>query len=217
MASEVSIINRALIKLGAGTILLRTDNSAEARAMNAIFEDTRDAELRSHRWKFSIKRTTLSALVASPAWGYTYQYPLPADYLGMVQVNEYYVRTGTKQRAPWSVESNLILTELPAPLQLRYISRVTDTVQFDALFVDALACRLAMEACEILTQSDTKFQRVASMYKQSISEALRVDSIENPPDELPYGTWLGSREGASDFVVGPDGIAVQLPSGIEVL
>lgn len=217
MASEVSIFNRALTKLGANPVLLRTDNTAQARVLNSIYEDTRDAELRAHRWKFSIKRTTLVALVEAPAWGYAYQYPLPADYLGMVQVNEFYVRTGTKQRAPWSVESGKILTELPAPLQLRYISRVSDTSQFDALFVDALACRLAMEACEALTQSDTKFNRVAQMYQRAIDEALRVDSIENPPDELPYGTWLGSREGASDFVVGPDGIAVQLPSGIEVL
>lgn len=214
MASQVSIVNRALIKLGEQTILLMTDNVAQARTMAALFDDTRDAELRAHRWKFALKRTQLSALADAPAFGYSLQYELPSDYLALVQVGEFYVR-GTKQRAPWSVEGGRIHTDMGAPLALRYVSRVTDTAKFDALFVEVLACRLAMEACEARTQSDTKFQRVAAQYQEALRTALRVDAIENPPDELPDGSWLQSREGFGSALGAADGGT--WPSGIEVL
>jgi hypothetical protein len=215
MASQVSIVNRALVKLGETTVLLITDNVKQARVMAAIYDDTRDAELRANRWKFAIKRAQLSALVETPTFGYAYQYELPDDYLALVQVGEFYIRTGMKQRAPWSVEGRRLLTDLAAPLSIRYVSRVQDTAQFDALFVDSLACRLAMEACEALTQSDTKFQRLAAMRDESLKQALRVDAIENPPDELPDGTWLESRTGLSTRIGGADNVLGD--SGFEVL
>lgn len=215
MASPVSIANRALIHLGAETILLLSDNVKQARVLAAMFDDTRDAELRANRWKFAIKRTRMSALADAPTWGYSYQYELPDDYLAMVQVNDIYISTGTKQKAPWSVEGRRVLTDLGAPLALRYVSRVTDTTLFDALFVDVLALRLAMNACEALTQSDTKFQKLAQLYKEALNRAVRVDAVENPPDELPAGSWLTSRQGGGTAGSAADG--GYWPSGIEVL
>ncbi|MEY5098180.1 MAG: Burkholderia virus BcepC6B [Pseudomonadota bacterium] len=215
MASQVSIMNRALTHLGESTILLPTDNVKQARVLSAIYDDTRDAELRANRWKFAIKRTRMSALAEAPAWGYSFQYELPDNYLAMVQVNDIYVTTGTKQKAPWSVEGRRVLTDLGAPLALRYVARIVDTTLFDALFTDSFSLRLAMNACEALTQSDTKFQKLAQLYKEAISRAVRVDAVENPPDELPSGSWITSREGGSVSGLAADGGI--WPSGVEVL
>jgi hypothetical protein len=215
MASQVSIFNRALIKLGEATVLSVNDNLKPARTLLSIYDATRDAELRAHNWNFAIKRTRLSALVATPDWGWDLQYELPSDFLRLVQVNEFYVRTGIKQTTPFSLEGNRILTNLQAPLAIRYVARITDTTQFDALFVDALACKLAMEACETLTQSAGKLQAVAAQYNDAIKRAVFADSIENPPDELSWGSWLQSREGATDFTVRADGSLGT--SGFEIL
>jgi hypothetical protein len=215
MASQVSIFNRALIKLGEATVLSVNDNLKPARTLLSIYDATRDAELRAHNWNFAIKRTRLSALVATPDWGWDLQYELPSDFLRLVQVNEFYVRTGIKQTAPFALEGNRILTNLQAPLAIRYVSRVTETTQFDALFVDALACKLAMEACETLTQSAGKLQAAAAQYDDAIRRAVFADSIENPPDELSWGSWLQSREGATDFTVRADGSLGT--SGFEIL
>ena len=193
MASDVSIANRALTKLGADRILLLTDENAAARTINSMFADVRDAEIQRYNWKFSLKRTSLSALADAPAWGYQYQYPLPFDYLGLVQVNEVYVRARDKTPA-WSVEGGLILTDYEAPLKLRYKARITDPAMFDPLFVEVFACKLAMEACETLTQSGSKLEAATQGYKFALSEAARQDAIENPPDEYPWGSWLESRE-----------------------
>jgi len=193
MASEVSIANRALTKLGADRILLLTDETQAARTINSMYADVRDAEIRRYTWKFSIKRTALSALVSAPAWGFQYQYPLPADYLGLVQVNEYYVRPRDR-KAPWSVEGGNILTDFDAPLKLRYKARIENPALYDPLFVELLACKLAMEACETLTQSGSKYDAATQGYKFALSEAARQDALENPPDEFAWGSFLDARE-----------------------
>lgn len=212
MAGKVEIANRALTKLGAERILLLTDLSKEATTMNSMFDTVMDAELRRHRWKFAIKRATLSALVATPEWGYAYAYPLPADFLALVQVNEYYLR-GLKQKTLWTVEGGQILTDLPAPLKVRYIRRVDNMALLDPLFVEVLACKLAYEACETLTQSAQKRQLAGEEYRFSVSEAVRQDAIENPPDELPWGSWLDSRESLGTHAGGPSAGSVADLSG----
>jgi hypothetical protein len=214
MSSKVSIANRALAKLGDDRILLLTDDVKSARTLNQMFDEVRDAELRRHRWKFAIKRASLPALSEAPAWGYERQFPLPSDYLAMVQIGETYIRPGMGGTASSSIEGGVILTSAVAPLKVRYVARIENTGLFDPLFVEMLACRLAMEACETLTQSETKFSRCAQQYKDALIEATRADSIEKLPDELPAGSWLDSRESGVigfdtyDYVAYPSGVSV---------
>lgn len=193
MANKVSIANRALTKLGAQRILLLSDDTEQARVLNSMFDDVRDAELRRCRWKFALRRAELMALVEPPLFGYAYQYPLPADYLGLVQVGEIYVRAGMGGTAPWVVEGGHILTGLTAPLRIRYQARVENASLYDPLFVEMLACKLAMEACEALTQSSGKYEAAAQAYKFALNEAIRQDAIESAPAEFPAGSWLDSR------------------------
>jgi len=213
---KTQLANYALSKLGEEPVLLLTDDTKPARLMNRIFDQVRDAELRRSRWKFSLKRAQLVALVDSPDWGFTTQYPLPSDFMSLVQVNEIYVRPLSKQRGPWSLEGGLLLTDLPAPLKIRYVSQITNTGLFDPLFVEALACKLAMEAGETLTQSETKRARAADEYKFALSEAQRQDAIETTPDEMPWGSWLDAREGGILGGSG-EGDVISLPSGIVII
>lgn len=199
-SSKTEIANRALTKLGQTSVLLITDDNAAARVMNRIFDSVADSEVQDNRWKFAIARTRLSALEATPVDGqFRYQYPLPMDYLALIQVGDFYARTYSSSRTRWSVEGTNILTDLPAPLNFRYVQRITNVALFTPMFVEALASRLALEACETLTQSDSKYQRVAAQYREALMRAARADAIENPPDELPEGSWLDSRESGSSL------------------
>lgn len=202
MPSKTEIANRAITKLGGERILSLADTSREATTLNSMFDAVMDAELRRHRWKFAIRRSSLSALVDGPEWGYEYAYQLPADFLALVQVNDFYVR-GLKQKTPWTVEGAQILTDFGAPLKVRYVARVSNLGTLDPLFVEVLACKLAMESCETLTQSPQKRQMAMEEYQFAVSEAVRQDAIENPPDELPWGSWMDSREGFATSATGP--------------
>ena len=215
-SSETEIANRAVTKLGDERLLSLSDDTNAGRVMNSMFAQVRDAELRRARWKFAIKRTALTALVAKPTFGYQYQYPLPADYIALVQVNDYYVRSLSKNKGPWSVErlsddsGTGLLTDLPAPLNFRYVSRITDASRFDPLFVECLACKLALEACESLAKGIVNKDGLRQEYKFALISAASADAIENPPDEFPWGSWLDAREGPNTGLTGSD----QFPVGV---
>lgn len=202
MASDVEIANRALVKLGAATITDFLDGTETANKVNGLYAIVRDAELRAHRWNFAMKRTTLAALGDPPPWGFSKQFQLPADLLALDSVNDTllgHVNLGTDYRnaelLPYAVEGRILLCDFAAPLKLRYVARVTDPSQFDALFVEAFACRLAMEMAEALTQSNSKRQLAIEEYKRAIRLARSKDAMEGPPEPIPDDAWMLSRIG----------------------
>lgn len=199
MASQVDIANRALSKLGEARIISLNDDTKNAREIKSAFDIVRDAELRAHRWHFTKRRITIPALSTAPAFGWDYQYQLPSDFLQVIQVGYYdpivdmsdYRTSGTRE---WEIEADaVLLSNFEAPLPLRYVARVEDTTRYDATFIEVLACRLAIEVCEALTQSNTKKQSAAEDYKQAMSVAIRSNSIELPPQTMQDGAWILGR------------------------
>jgi hypothetical protein len=198
MASQVGIANRALTKVGETRILSLADDVEAARVIFSLWDIVRDAELRARNWNFSIARASLAALVAAPAWGFVRQFQLPSDCLRVVQVDEFFPGPSmsdyrNKSEAVYQIEGGRILTDLAAPLPIRYVSRVEDTGSWDAMFAEVFACRLAVEVCERLTQSNTKRQIAWDEYQQAMRAAVRSDAIENPPEPLPDDSWILSR------------------------
>jgi len=205
MASEVDIANRALSKLGEARITSLSEASKPARAMNARYEHLRDAELEAHPWRFAVTRTTLPKLSAAPSWGYANEYQRPADDLRPLAIGDhaipvaalglYYSSSGYDafSGAPFEIINGNIHTDLGAPLKYEYIARVANSGAFPAQFVEALACRLAVDACEELTQSASKFDRVEAMYREAIKTARRTNMLYRPPSTRPTGPWNRAR------------------------
>lgn len=199
MASQVDIGNRALSKLGEARIISLDDDTKNARAIKAAFDIVRDAEFRAHRWHFTKKRTTLPALSTTPAFGWDFQYQLPSDFIQVIQVGYYdpivdlsdYRTSGSRD---WEIEADaVLLTNAEAPLPLRYVARVEDTTRYDSTFIEVLACRLAAEVCEELTQSTTKKESAKDDYKLAMSVAIRANAIELPPQTIQDDSWLLGR------------------------
>lgn len=198
MASEIEIANRALSKLGVARLTSLSDNNAQARAVNAAWDLVRDNELRIRRWNFAIARASMAALTSEPVWGFDNEYQLPSDFLALLEIPDAWEAAGltdyrNSETLPFRIEGTKILTDIAAPLDIRYIYRCDDTSQWDAAFCEAFACKLAYEMCEELTQSNTKKQLLAEDYKQAIRAAARTNAIENPPQPLPDDSWLLSR------------------------
>lgn len=198
MASKTDIANRALTKLGEDRITDLLDDTERARTINSLYDSCRDAELRAHVWNFAVRRAALPRLVTVPVFGFAYEYQIPAESLRLIQIGEWWHWYGmedyvTSSTADFQVEGRKILTDFNAPLKIRYVERIDDPGLYDALFVESFACRMAIEACERLTQSNTKMQSVQEQYKESIRVACRVDAIENPPEQLPDESWMLSR------------------------
>lgn len=206
MTSKIEVCNRALSKLGDARITDLDADLKAARAVSAAFDSVRDDELRAHGWSFAMKRTQLAAEVVAPSFGFSYAYQLPTDCLRLWQLGEWYWSGPdlsdyrNAEGAPYVIEGKFILTSegrstngSAAPLKLRYLYRVEDTGQWDATFVEAFACRLAMEVCDELTQSDTKFQKVQQQYNEAIKRAMRANAVELPPEYIADDSWVTAR------------------------
>lgn len=192
--SDVSISNLALQKLGAARIVSLTEDSPNARECNACFEAMRDLELRKHRWGFAIKRAQLAADSTEPDFGPANYFTLPSDFLRLLEQDD----DRNSHLLDWRIESNssgakAIVTDDDAPLEIRYIYRVTDPTVFDACFVEALACRIAIQMCEKITQSQSKKEDVQMQYRDAIREARRTNAIEGVSANPPADTWDTAR------------------------
>jgi hypothetical protein len=197
MASDVEVINAAAIKLGQEPITSRADDGKLARVMDARFDAIRDAELRRRTWAFSVTRENLSALTTTPAFGYAYEYLLPVACLKLLQVGLYAANSLTDYRgtdeAPYAIEGRKLRTDLPAPLELRYVQRLTTVGDWDSTFVEALASRLAYECCEAITGSSGKKEDCWRDYTIAVNEGIDSGAVETPPQPLVDDSWVMAR------------------------
>ena len=87
MASKTEIANRALSKLGQPRVSnIDTTDTKPARIIRDMYDSVRDALLQSYPWNFAVKRVTLAPDATAPAWGWTFAYTPPADFLSIYRV-----------------------------------------------------------------------------------------------------------------------------------
>lgn len=200
MASKTEICNLSLSFLGASQIVNISDNNAKAQVLRAEYEHVKRSELRKHTWRFAIKRDSLSALTSTPVSGpYTQEFELPTDCLKVLMAGDSWpgadmsdYRTGPSSD-DYVIEGNRILSNLPAPLSLRYIYDVDDSGVFDSSFVVAFAAMLAWKTCERITQNTDKRRLAQNEYDEAVQAALRANAIEKPAEYPADSSWVLSR------------------------
>lgn len=146
-ASETDIVNDALGRLGISPVMALTDSTKQAQFANRFYESTRDEVLASHPWNFATRRAVLAQLATPPEFEWIYAYQLPSDNLRLLQLNGYDLG---RTLDTWAIEGHQLLTDADRA-EVRYISRVTDTTLYPALFSEALSIKLAAKLCAPLT------------------------------------------------------------------
>jgi hypothetical protein len=177
MASNVSIVNGALNHLGATNISTLDENSKAGRIMNQIFTRVRDDVFRAHPWNSLIRRSELGQETDTPAYGYSFQYALPADPY-CLRVLEF--------------SNGKLLTDESA-VKIKYIARVTDPNEYDANLISTLAARLAQDACYAITGSTSLIQVMAAMYQDRLKEARFIDATEGATQRIESTDFIEAR------------------------
>lgn len=190
MATKLEICNRALQKLGARTINSLTENSKNARAIALAYEPCKLAELREHDWNFALTRAQLAADSTDPDFGPEKRYPLPADFVRLVDPD----LEDNSFDLDWQIESGAIHTNDSAPLNIRYVKNVTNASEFDPLFSEALATRIAIEICEEITQSNTKLENLSALYQDIQRKAKKANGFERRRAVPPTDPWIEARK-----------------------
>lgn len=93
----------------------------------------------------------------------------------------------------WVEEGDFILTMDGGPIVYRFVANISDVTQFDAMFCEGLALRIAMEIVEELTQSSEKMQTVVALYKELMGEAREVNGIEVGSQEAALDDYITCR------------------------
>src|SRR3990167_7112512 len=90
--TTVGLCNHALVLCGASPITALTDDTANARALNAIYENARKGFLTECRWTFALTRSTLATVsTATIAWLHdeeAYAYSVPSNSLRIWQMSD---------------------------------------------------------------------------------------------------------------------------------
>jgi hypothetical protein len=192
MATEVSICSNALRRLGDDPITSLTDDTERARLCNSFYEDTRDSVLRLHPWNFAITRASLSKLSTAPAYGFANQFSLPTNpyclrVLGM-EYEDYIFKVENV-----ATHGRVLLTD-EATANILYVARITDTNLFDAMFVDVLTQKLAVDLAYPVTNSTTLQTQMQKVFQQKLSEARSIDGQEGFMDDLVSDTFTDFRK-----------------------
>lgn len=193
-ASDIEIVNRALTLLGVDPINSLSDSSKAASTANRLYNDTRSAVFRAHPWSCLVKRAALPLDAATPLYGFTYQFVLPADYLRLLGIEN---STGR-----YSIENRKILYDSDT-LNVTYVALITDVPSYDTLLVDTLAARLAADLAHPLLQTQQSMESMWQLYELKLREAKLINAQENQQDVLDTDYWLNSRLGVSPVVGAP--------------
>lgn len=174
MPTDVEIINLGLGKLGQSQIFAiapaRSPLEIHCKAGWPVWSNT---ELAKHRWVFAtIQRHPLALIGELAGEDRPYVYELPAWAL----------RPWRTKYSEW-VQVGRTIESAESGLRIDII-RETDTANFDPLFVDVLACRVAIECVEFKTQSNTKKADLREEYRETVNIAKKANAFVVGPEDI---------------------------------
>ena len=186
MPTMKEVCNLGLGKLGASRVnnLTPPISTLETKCA-AEYAQWKAGELSQRRWVFATKLeriTALSTVLVNPPDNRSYQFNKPGLML----------RALRDKNCTW-VQRGQHFYDYSNTIILEYIWNVPDNEITDALFIDVLACRVAVECAELATQSPGKKREAEGMRGRALDDAGRMNAFvleqhETEGDDKAY-TW----------------------------
>lgn len=153
ITTTTEVCNLALARLGARRIAnYESDTSTEAKACRLHFDQVRDGLLRRHQWDFATTSKALSQLEDAPLSEYAVAWQLPADCERIIRISSGDAMAPVKAFAR---RGRHLLTEDLASCELVYVSNAVEIADWDSLFIEAVALKLAARIAGDVTQNPT--------------------------------------------------------------
>jgi hypothetical protein len=93
----------------------------------------------------------------------------------------------------YDLEGQFIVTRETNPILWRFVADLTEISLFDPMFCEGLAARIAMEACEPVTQATEKLKNCREAYALFMGEARKLNGIEIGTIQPPIDDYLSCR------------------------
>ena len=93
----------------------------------------------------------------------------------------------------FGTQGRVLLTD-QGTANILYIARITDTNLFDAMFVDVLTAKLAVDLAYPVTSSMAVQKQMQDLFQKKLSEARSIDGQEGFMDDLVSDTFTDFRK-----------------------
>ena len=187
--TTVGICNRALVLCGASPITSLTEDSTNARALNAIYEFERKAMLTDCRWTFALTRSSLATSATVMSWLHddeSYVFTRP-DALRIWEMSDY--------EAIWREEGSYIISNT-STLGCLYTIDHTEVGLWRHKFVEAFVDKLCAAIAYTIVNSKTLAEAFTEKYnKISLPNAMAEDSQTGTHQEVTDDAWLKAKLG----------------------
>ena len=200
MVSSTSICNQALSWLAVDPIISLEDDSNTAQWCRLNYPFLRDAVLEERMWTFATDRA-VSTVADKDAWGDMYVHPLPISWQSVYRCYRTVNKAGSLGHAAnitsegWVVEGGNVLS-YDSTIYLWGVMRITDTGAFSSLFVQALAARIAADACMPFTENQKLQRDMWELFNGKLREAAARDGQQGSNDVIQSNTLIDARAGS---------------------
>jgi hypothetical protein len=192
--SEVSIANQALTWLGQKPITSFNDRSTTAEWMRNNYPFVRNAVVESRMWTFATVKI-ISITADLDAWGLDYVHPLPTGWMSVFKVYSSVNSNGSRTiDTTFRMEGGNVVSQC-STLYLWGIEYVTDTGKFTPSFAQALAARLAADACMPFTENASLQRDMWGLYNDKLAEAATRDGQQGANEVIQSNTLINARYG----------------------
>lgn len=198
MYSDIEICNLALSRVAVTQAIASfTERSKEAEQCRVLYPHLREVVLQEFPWPFAESIVALASL-GSPAPGWAFRYRYPADCLKIRNIVQPGFRRAlsSDMEIPYQIGydagGRVIHTDQPEAV-CRFTFKVEDSTFFDALFVEALAWRLAMDLALPLTSKPDLQQFAAQQYQMALTLAEGSAFQESQSDPEPESEFVTVR------------------------
>ena len=189
MPSKVDICNEALNLLGANTISSLTEATTTAVLCNRIYDTEVDYLLRQHNWNVAVREANLAAVVGTPVVGWLYKFLMPTDPYCLRVLNVYDTADDDQD---FQCRGRHIYADVSA-IDILYIGRVTDPNEFDSMLMKTLVDLLAYRLAFPVTRSTETATTMFTAFRNSLADAMSVDSQEGTPEQIQSEDLLDAR------------------------
>ena len=200
MPTQTDCLNDALGQIGSATVTAIDDGSTNANLCLTFYPPLRDSLLRSHHWNFAMTRVELALDVTPPLYEFAYAYTLPpdllklVDYAGSSTTSTYVTNQDWRYQAQpaYQVEGRKLYSNDGRAL-IRYLRRVENPDEWDALFYQGLAQWLASKLSLAIRKEPKQAMGLQELAQSTMTMAMAVDGQENPTQPFVTDNLLWGR------------------------
>ncbi len=184
--NRTSIINTALMRVGGQGVTAAFQDSPSAQTAAAAYDRAVAYCLSLHPWSFALKHAALARGTESPAPGWRYAWPLPADCLRVVNA----ATDGGERHVRYALSGDALQTDSGA-VTVSYIS--SEAAAFPDAFADVLAWRVALEIAPYVEQGGGNVRDYLEMFERALDRAKVENDVRQRPERVCRSSFLKER------------------------